>query len=82
MSFEFNHWGNMVRERDAEIARLKKELEEARRPVGEWIDKKLYYLCSHCSTGFNDELPWITNGLPKYCPECGAIMKGDKHEGE
>lgn len=45
------------------------------RPCGEWLEKEMYYQCSHCKTGFNSDIKWIANGLPKFCPECGADMR-------
>lgn len=36
-----------------------------------------HYECTNCDFG----LLWANDdALPKYCPECGAKMDGDKHE--
>ena len=46
---------------------------------GEWIEERWYYICSQCKKEFTEELPYINNseyGMPKFCPECGAKMKG------
>ena len=49
---------------------------------GEWESKIINYFCSRCGTAFDDDLAWITGeyGLPNFCPNCGADMRGEKHE--
>ena len=54
---------------------------EAREVVyGEWESKIMNYFCSCCGTAFDDDLAWITGeyGLPNFCPNCGADMRGEK----
>ena len=46
---------------------------------GEWIEDRMDYVCSHCKIHFSDELAYIKHhyeGLPRYCPDCGALMDG------
>ena len=50
------------------------------RPTGEWINIKnrkgwLHLTCSCCS--YNDVKCTISD-IPKFCPNCGAKMKGEK----
>ena len=56
----------------------------ADRPTGEWInrekcqvDEDAYEVatCSECGAEITIEYPY-----DNYCPNCGAKMKGDKHE--
>lgn len=65
-----------------EIRRALKALPSADRPQGEWIDKGDYAECSNCGadsgTQFNgiEPVPRKT----KFCPNCGARMKGADNE--
>lgn len=47
------------------------------REKGEWIDG---FMCSVCRKGYRSQ-PTI-RGVPmfKYCPECGADMRGEQDE--
>lgn len=44
---------------------------------GEWQEKSMDYVCSHCKTVFDDDFAWIQgeHKLPNFCPECGADMR-------
>ena len=59
---------------------------------GRWIDttSKDHYKCSLCGTRaaywFNEENSWewnedMSEWLSDFCPNCGADMRGDSHEG-
>lgn len=53
----------------------------ADRPQGEWIDKGGYAICSNCRA--HSEVQY--DGVPvplktRYCPNCGAQMKGADDE--
>ena len=41
---------------------------------GEWLEASMDYMCSHCKEKINDEVVYITDGLPRFCPFCGAEM--------
>lgn len=74
---------------DRDIVNAERHLQEAigyirtnQQKQGHWIanddyDGEVYYTCSRC------EEPWVTiEGTPqenrmKYCPSCGAMMKGE-----
>lgn len=38
-------------------------------PEDEWILGRYRYYCTRCGS-------WTSYGMPKRCPECGAVMKG------
>lgn len=42
-------------------------------PQGVWIDETISWKCSNCNYGVN---PWNNT---RYCPNCGAYMKGDNN---
>ena len=50
-----------------------KALEE--RPTGRWISEDFddWYCCSSCLKGDT-----YFDGLPNFCPNCGADMRGDR----
>lgn len=57
------------------------------RKVGEWIDNNGLYQCSVCKHIWS-ELWWTSicpidrmNKMMRFCPNCGARMKGEKSEG-
>lgn len=60
---------------------------EPKRPHGEWeIDSeygRIYHLfCSECKKDVEDYISgsenWWLNSVPKFCPNCGADMRGEK----
>ena len=53
------------------------------RPNGEWNDDDFCgdYVCSVCKQEFDSDIPNMRGfdfALPKFCPNCGADMRGDK----
>jgi hypothetical protein len=48
------------------------------RGVGEWIEDRMDYRCSACGETVKDEIFYMfyPYRLPKFCPNCGARMKG------
>lgn len=48
------------------------------RPQGEWIDSGLEYKCSKCGVRYDIDITEITDF--KFCPNCGADMRGDDNE--
>lgn len=48
------------------------------RGVGKWVEEYLDYKCSACGETVKDEIFYMfyPYQLPKFCPNCGARMKG------
>ena len=70
----------MARRHQAEIAEL-----TADRPQGEWFkDDEGTFICSACGSGYKDQPTLMGKPLFKWCPLCGARMKGadDVFEGD
>ena len=52
---------------------------------GEWVENtrykrkgKRFYDCSNCHYGEHGDVMCEVQTLPKYCPNCGAKMKGEE----
>ena len=64
-----------------------KALSEPKRKTGHWVDAVLpndngglpVQVCDQCNTFY--PLAY-TGGGHRYCPNCGADMRGDKHEAD
>ena len=44
---------------------------------GKWIEQDMYYVCSNCKHEFLNDILGIAiwgNGVPYFCPNCGADM--------
>lgn len=55
---------------------LKNEL-SADRPQGEWFkDDEGTFICSACGSGYKDQPTIMGKPMFKWCPICGARMKG------
>jgi hypothetical protein len=49
------------------------------RPKGHWMGDSYGYICSNCEHSLNDlaqSMDYISFSKPKYCPNCGADMRG------
>lgn len=47
---------------------------------GKWIEQDMYYVCSNCKHEFLNDILGIAiwgNGVPYFCPNCGADMRGE-----
>ena len=49
------------------------------RPMGEWIKRGTKITCSHCKSAWSASFDTIIVGM-KYCPYCGADMRGGDSE--
>lgn len=62
-----------------------KNLPSADRPQGEWIVSDKDSVCSVCGKDEAEFIcgteDWYGYGLSKYCPNCGARMKGTRMKG-
>ena len=59
-----------------------KHMPSADRPQGEWIDKGDYAECSNCGADSGTQFDGV-EPIPlttKFCPNCGAWMKGADDE--
>ena len=59
------------------------EKKEEQRPHGEWIVNNRYkrkgkkFLdCSECHYGEHGDIICEVNKIPRFCPNCGALMEG------
>ena len=51
--------------------------EDADRPQGEWFkDDEGTFICSACGSGYKDQPTIMGKPIFKWCPLCGARMKG------
>lgn len=51
------------------------------RKRGEWRHYEGYLTCSECGTEYDDDImTHCCDDVPKYCPNCGARMKGEQDE--
>ena len=57
-------------------------LPSADRPTGEWVwdDEDGEYFCNKCKAKQYNNINEIISGEWVYCPNCGADMRGEKHE--
>ena len=54
---------------------------KADRPQGEWFkDDEGTFICSACGSGYKDQPTLMGKPMFKWCPLCGARMKGDNNE--
>lgn len=64
---------------DSEYKELRLAIETLKegRPTGRWTSKDFdeWYECSNCLKGDT-----YFDGLPNFCPNCGAEMRGKKNE--
>lgn len=52
-------------------------LEQKERKQGHWRHYEGDIICSECHTAYYDDIMEYTGDeVPKYCPDCGAKMKG------
>lgn len=50
---------------------------------GHWFEQDMHYVCSNCKHEFLNEILGIAiweNGVPYFCPWCGADMRGEPNE--
>ena len=77
--------------RDARIAELiyrflcdgVEECEDAepQRKKGKWRHYEGYLSCSECGTEYDDDImTHCCDDVPKFCPNCGADMRGEENE--
>ena len=58
-----------------------KSIPSADRPQGEWFkDDDGTFICSACGSGYKDQPTLMGKPLFKWCPLCGAKMKGADDE--
>ena len=56
--------------------------DKADRPQGEWFkDDEGTFICSACGSGYKDQPTIMGKPIFKWCPLCGARMKGADDEG-
>ena len=53
--------------------------------AGKWIEQDdgwdgVYYECSNCKEAFTLLEGTPSDNLYRYCPNCGAVMKGDDED--
>jgi len=67
----------------AETVRMAIEALKDQRPHGEWISNnsynrrwKTFLDCSVCHYGKNGDVICQVTKIPRFCPNCGAIMDG------
>ena len=54
---------------------------EPERPQGEWFHYEGTLTCSNCKTEiYDDIMEYLGDDVPKFCPNCGADMRGDENE--
>ena len=54
---------------------------KADRPQGEWLkDDEGTFICSACGSGYKDQPTLMGKPMFKWCPLCGARMKGADDE--
>ena len=57
------------------------KLPSADRPQGEWFkDDEGTFICSACGSGYKDQPTLMGKPMFKWCPLCGARMKGADDE--
>jgi len=57
------------------------DIPSADRPQGEWFkDDEGTFICSACGSGYKDQPTLMGKPMFKWCPLCGARMKGDNNE--
>lgn len=79
----YNGWSDAYDK--AYIISTLEEVPKADRPQGEWIDAEIRHedgvlpiqVCSECKTFYPLE---YTGGGHRFCPNCGARMKGADYE--
>ena len=47
---------------------------------GKWKHWARMIICSECGTALYDDVIKCFRGVPRYCPECGAKMDGEKEK--
>ena len=58
-----------------------KAIPSADRPQGEWLkDDEGTFICSACGSGYKDQPTLMGKPMFKWCPLCGARMKGADDE--
>ena len=74
----YSHLDNLTREE--RIAHIN-ALPSADRPQGEWFkDDEGTFICSACGSGYKDQPTLMGKPMFKWCPLCGARMKGADDE--
>lgn len=52
---------------------------QTERKRGEWRHYEGYLTCSECGTEYDDDImTHCCDDVPKYCPNCGADMRGEQ----
>ena len=52
---------------------------QSERKRGEWRHYEGYLTCSECGTEYDDDImTHCCDDVPKYCPNCGADMRGEQ----
>ena len=60
---------------------VKQDIPSADRPQGEWFkDDEGTFICSACGSGYKDQPTLMGKPMFKWCPLCGARMKGADDE--
>jgi len=53
---------------------------------GEWIEDRTEIVCSKCHARYSDEIIFMNRNMEgeplKYCPNCGADMRGEEDGSE
>lgn len=61
--------------------RLMEDTEQPERKKGTWRHYEGMLTCSVCGAEFDDDITEYFGGdVPRFCPDCGADLRGDDHD--